>query len=258
MNNFPLYAYHTHTTRCGHAEGTDREYIESAIRAGIKILGFSDHIPVPPSYIPEFQWIRMAYEMAEEYVNTVRSLKKEYADDIAIFVGYEGEYCADYYAEQMNYLKSFGFDYLLLGQHFVPYHEGFVLSPQPGSDPEILKSYVDTCIEGLRTGSYLYLAHPDIINFQGDGDVYNKEMLRLCSFCKENRIPLEINLHGLADSRHYPSNRFFRIAGEMQNDIVLGIDAHSPKEIGNLDNYRKAFDFVSSLNLKVLETLPIG
>ena len=39
--------YHTHTKRCRHANGSDRDYIEAAISAGIKTLGFSDHVPLP-------------------------------------------------------------------------------------------------------------------------------------------------------------------------------------------------------------------
>ena len=37
--------YHTHTTRCMHAIGQDEEYVQAAIKAGIKKLGFSDHTP---------------------------------------------------------------------------------------------------------------------------------------------------------------------------------------------------------------------
>ena len=39
--------YHTHTTRCRHAAGTDREYVEAAIKSGLTILGFADHTPLP-------------------------------------------------------------------------------------------------------------------------------------------------------------------------------------------------------------------
>lgn len=39
--------YHTHTWRCNHAVGTEREYVERAIEGGLKILGFSDHTPMP-------------------------------------------------------------------------------------------------------------------------------------------------------------------------------------------------------------------
>ena len=37
--------YHTHTYRCGHAVGTERDYVEAALKAGIRTLGFSDHTP---------------------------------------------------------------------------------------------------------------------------------------------------------------------------------------------------------------------
>ncbi|MBR1458649.1 MAG: histidinol phosphate phosphatase, partial [Oscillospiraceae bacterium] len=40
-----LANYHTHTSRCKHASGEDRQYVENAIRNGMQVLGFSDHCP---------------------------------------------------------------------------------------------------------------------------------------------------------------------------------------------------------------------
>ena len=37
--------YHAHTYRCHHAEGCEKEYIENAVRGGLKMLGFTDHTP---------------------------------------------------------------------------------------------------------------------------------------------------------------------------------------------------------------------
>ena len=37
--------YHTHTMRCNHAIGDDRQYVESAIENGMEELGFADHSP---------------------------------------------------------------------------------------------------------------------------------------------------------------------------------------------------------------------
>lgn len=42
-----LTNYHTHTTRCGHAEGTEEEYILTALRCGYKVLGFLTTPPGP-------------------------------------------------------------------------------------------------------------------------------------------------------------------------------------------------------------------
>ena len=80
--------YHTHTVRCRHAYDPEREYIETAIKMGIKKLGFSDHIPCPftDGYV---SGIRMTMEQAPEYVSTIRTLAEEYKDDIKIFVGFE-------------------------------------------------------------------------------------------------------------------------------------------------------------------------
>ena len=36
--------YHTHTYRCGHADGKDEDYVRQALGAGMYELGFSDHI----------------------------------------------------------------------------------------------------------------------------------------------------------------------------------------------------------------------
>ena len=37
--------YHTHTSRCNHAVGSEEDYVIHAIEQGFDILGFSDHTP---------------------------------------------------------------------------------------------------------------------------------------------------------------------------------------------------------------------
>ena len=83
--------YHTHTWRCRHADGTEREYVEAAIEAGLKILGFSDHTPqvYPGGYVCP---VKMLPEELEGYVDTVLDLKREYKSDIEIHLGLEVEY----------------------------------------------------------------------------------------------------------------------------------------------------------------------
>ena len=89
-----LANYHTHTVRCKHAHGTEREYIEAAIENGFKILGFSDHTPqpYPPEYVSN---IRMDMNEVENYTDTLVKLRDEYKNDIQIYIGYEVEYTAN-------------------------------------------------------------------------------------------------------------------------------------------------------------------
>ncbi|HAX54412.1 MAG TPA: histidinol phosphate phosphatase, partial [Eubacterium sp.] len=52
-------------------------------------------------------------------------------------------------------------------------------------DESRIREYVDTVIEGMKTGMYSYLAHPDLINYQGLDSVYEWEMTRMCKALKE-------------------------------------------------------------------------
>ena len=62
-----LANYHTHTPRCNHAKGSEREFIEKAIKEGFKVLGFSDHTPWP--YASDFvSGMRMRLSQLQGYL----------------------------------------------------------------------------------------------------------------------------------------------------------------------------------------------
>ena len=120
-----------------------------------------------------------------------------------------------------------------------------------------LTDYVDQVLEGLSTGAYTYLAHPDVYNFTGEETVYYKHMKRLCEGCKRMNIPIEVNLLGLMGHRHYPSDRFFRIAGEVGNDAVIGCDAHHVKDVADPEALTAGAAFAAKYGLRVLETVKV-
>ena len=93
------YNYHTHTARCNHADGTDREYVEAAIQAGVKELGFSDHAPYLFPNTNYYSAFRMKTDELFAYAESVRALQKEYADDIRILLGFELEYYPAFHKE---------------------------------------------------------------------------------------------------------------------------------------------------------------
>ncbi len=220
--------YHTHTPLCHHAIGTVREYIESAINAGIKKLGFSDH--APQFYDGNFvSFMRMLPSDAEGYVKEVRALAEEYKSDIEIFLGFEAEYYPPVFSKLKYFCRENGIDYLILGQHCLKNEPLNEWSSAPWTDKAKLTQYVDEVLEGLSTGSFSYLCHPDVFRYVGeDEDFYHSENRRLCEGAKKLGIPLEINILGLMTNRHYPSDRFYKIAKSVGNDVILGIDAHEP------------------------------
>lgn len=248
--------YHTHTTRCGHALGKDREYVEAAIKSGIEELGFSDHAPMifENDHISAF---RMALSDTEDYVNSVRSLQNEYKDEISIKLGFELEYYPALFKKELEYLKSFNYDYLILGQHYTDneFEKTAHYSGRKTYSVAILDKYINQCIEGLSTGEFAYIAHPDLINYSGNKELYVAKMTYFCEKLKELDVPLEFNLLGFSDKRNYPNRNFWEIVSEVGNKIIIGFDAHNPTVLGNLNTYNNALKYLNELNITPVEAI---
>ena len=254
-----LNCYHTHTSRCKHAEGTDEEYVIKAIAEGVRVLGFSDHAPYiyPDGYE---SYYKMLPSEAAEYFSSVRRLAEKYKDKIKLLVGYEAEYYPELWERTLDFWREGDRpDYLILGQHYITeeYIGGAVHSMTGTDDPKMLKRYVDLIIEGVNTGRFTYVAHPDVISFRGAPALYDSEMRRMLAALKEREMPIEINLLGLADGRNYPSERFFTLAREYDLPIILGCDAHSPRRVADRDEIKMARDFAARLGLKLAEDVRI-
>ncbi len=247
--------YHTHTPLCRHASGSVREYIESAINAGIKKLGFSDH--APQFYDGGFvSGIRMTPSEAYGYISEIRFLAEEYKGDIEVFVGFEAEYFPSIFGRLQSFCRENGVDYLILGQHCLGNEAFGEWSSAPRSDKAKLTQYVDEILEGLSTGSFSYLCHPDVYRYAGDDEeFYASENRRLCEGAKKLGIPLEINILGLLSGRHYPSDRFYEIAKRVGNDFVLGVDAHEPSALYEHIGNAKLTDFLSRNGITPLEDI---
>ena len=250
--------YHTHTYRCGHAEGDEREYAEQAAKAGLKILGFSDH--TPQDYFdaaPRNRPIRMMPEELPGYADSVRHLAAAYEGRLEIHLGVEAEYYPKYFPRLLEMLRDNGVEYMILGQHYLGNEIGDVYSGRFTEDENTLSRYVSQCTEALETGLFTYFAHPDLIHYEGDGEIYAREMRRLCRAANRTETPVEINLLGIREGRHYPNERFWRIAAEEGCTCVLGCDAHRPADLPDAAGERKALEMISRLGLKLTETVEL-
>lgn len=227
---------HTHTARCHHAKGTDREYVEKGIEAGLDVLGFSDHAP----YLFRGEYvspIRMCMDELEGYVDSILSLKKEYEKDIEIYCGLEMEYFPALFDRTMLEIEQYPIDYLILGQHFYDQEEGWHSPKRSWADEDHLKMYVEQVMAGLRTERFLYVAHPDIMCFTGEREIYRKHMLPLVQELKRRNMPIEVNMNGFRDNLHYPTPAFIDLGVECGCDFIIGMDAHKPELLCDFENY---------------------
>lgn len=258
------YNIHSHTARCGHAEGTDEEYVQAAIRAGFSYLGFSDHVFLPGIEQPG---IRGNFELLDEYIASVRGLAEKYRDQITIYLGFEAEYFEPFLPYYKELLASKKIDYLIQGQHYDYVDGALQWYSKAGTNEEAVKRYTDDVVKGIESGLFTYIAHPDFFMiFEPIWLPYHAEAARrICLAAKKKGIPLEVNM---AKSRYdpphfdpvewmcYPYPAFWKIAGEIGVDVVIGVDAHRPYEYDKA-NYQFFSTFVAKHHLKLIQHCPL-
>lgn len=248
--------YHTHTPRCNHAVGTEYAYAEEASRAGVKILGFSDHSPYlfADGYV---SGVRMKPEMLPDYVESVLAVRKAFAGVMDVRLGVEMEYYPGPFSDTVAMLRDNGVEYLLLGQHFLGNEAGELYNAVLTRDDRALVRYCDQTIEGMQTGLFTYLAHPDVIHYAGDETLYRHHMRRICREAKSCGMPLEWNLLGMVRGKNYPDLRFWELAAEEGCSCILGVDAHDPLAFREQETEAKAREIIRSLGMELLDMVEL-
>ncbi len=230
------FNYHTHTYRSGHSEYvSDEEMLEAAKKAGITMLGFSEHIPNPDLVLPDEDH-RMLFSEVEEYISSINKLKQEHPE-MTILAGFEAEYdpMKEAYLGEMRDKV----DYMVLGQHFV--NRG-LQKTTPENNPNYPIEYANMVIKALESGIFDIVAHPDcFMKFRDTMTDENKKLFEenaiiasqvICEKARDMGIPIEINLSQdriLSDGKlTYPHPTFWKVASEIEGLKVLkGIDSHS-------------------------------
>lgn len=245
------YNYHTHTVRCRHAVGTPEQYINRAIQNSIKYMGFSDHIPFIMPDSEEFRY-RVPLSEGKAYIEELRALREKYKNKIELYIGFESEYYPTYFKRMLKTAVDLGAEYLILGQHFSDGDVKGLHNSIKTEDEHKLKKYVDTVCEGIRSGYFTYVAHPDVINFVGDREIYKREMRRICIASRECDVPLEINFLGIREGRNYPDPVFWQMVGEEGSPVTFGCDAHEVNAAYDGSSLVKARKMVEKFNLNYI------
>ena len=250
--------YHTHTKRCQHAVGEDREYVLKAISEGLSVLGFSDHAPYlyPNDYSSYYKM--PLYELAN-YFESVLSLREEYKGKIDIKIGMEAEYYADIFDVSLSYWRNFPVDYLILGQHILynEYDKTRRLATDYTESDEDLKNYTEAVKKGLDTGRFSILAHPDIINYHGRESHFLLEMEKVIKKAIEKKVPLEYNILGMRARRNYPRDSFWSLARDMRAPVIIGCDSHDPRDVATESDVVMARENLARFGIRPLDEVEL-
>jgi len=199
----------------------------------------------------------MRPETLQDYCNTVRYLRQQFAEEIKIPLGLVSEYYSALLPQLLPFLQDYGIEYLLLPQHFIENEIRRHYSGFPTADESTLKRYCAQSAEAMQTGLFTYFAHPDIISFQGNKRIYLQSLRLLCREAKSCNVPLEIHLYGLWNRRYCSDRHFCEMAAEEGCRVILSSDAHAPDHLLKLESEEKARTMVWELGLELLEAVPL-
>jgi len=228
--------YHLHTVRCKHAKGSMEQYVQQAVRLGLKEIAFSDHIPLPDTYDLAH---RMAENELDEYVADVRRLQKEYPQ-IVIKLGIEADFIDGMETFLENVLQRHPFDLVIMSVHFIRgWPQGnwvFAYDFPDKTLTEIYEEYLDALLRGIETGLFDIVGHLDLIKSPEQSLLkHNRAKTeRVLDEVQKQHMALEINTSGWrkAIAEPYPAKEIWPLLLQRRLPLTIGSDAHAPEQVG--------------------------
>ena len=231
--------FHTHVQRCKHAEGSEEDYIKEALEKGLSQLGFSDHAPYPDVDLGR----RMLYEELADYLAAVEEMQERYWEKLVIRKGLEIEYLPQYRNYYEDLLTKHKVEYLLMGEHFYIDPQGRRANAyELTSSTQEYIAYAKTVAEGMRTGLFKAVAHPDL--YMLNHFAWNEDCRRAADLIIDTAVAtdtiLEYNANGLRwapDSypdgvrQPYPYEGFWKMVAQAPVRVMVGSDCHSPQDL---------------------------
>lgn len=257
-----LTNYHTHTTRCQHAVDADETYVLQAINGGYSVLGFSDHSPWPSEsgYISP---IRMTLEQLDEYIDSLKYLRKKYEQQIKLYIGMECEYFPDRIDWLRDTAREYAMDYLIFGNHFYKSEESGFYFGHATRDLQALQQYLESAIKGMECGLFAYMAHPDL--FMRSYPVFDKNCEKIsrqiCRKARQLNCPLEYNFSYIEENERmnittFPHPEFWKIAADEGCQAIIGVDAHAAGRLSNPHYYLRSIRELEALGIHRISLLP--
>ncbi|MDD5674026.1 MAG: histidinol-phosphatase [Chitinivibrionales bacterium] len=243
-----LVDYHLHSPYCGHAQGKITEYIQNGINAGLREIGFAEHLY--RYYLSKSQRGRhwdwgISAATLERYVNELCELKQFYAGEICIRIGLEIDYVEG--AEDLidPIIGRYPLDFLLGSIHCLPSigwkHLSNYHPPQTGP---LYRDYFALALAAVKSGIFQSLAHIDFIWRytslpENQGDFVKAALDNVVKAAAANDTCIEINANAYLWSQAHAGEEGQELFSDLLKAVVrtgvpitMGSDAHSPESVG--------------------------
>lgn len=220
--------------------------LEAARRAGLRILGFSEHSPRPPEYTYPEDYQDKLKRHLPDYIDEVRQLDSEERlappdRSLRVLLGIEADFFPAHEDFTRDLIRKYPFDYVIGGLHFQgEWGFDFRSEDWEGLDDAALsviygRYYADLAAM-CRSGMFHVAAHPDLIKlftkkrFDAWLETPEAESLVRSALLsiRDNGMLMEISSAGLRKpcDEIYPGPKIMALAAELDVPISFASDAH--------------------------------
>ena len=230
---------HNHTYYCRHGSGNVADYMYWAEKENIKVLAFSEHVPLPNEVLLRS---RMRIETLPFLWKEMEEAAAGYPD-IILLRALEGEYIPEFMNFQKELKEAHNLDFMIASNHYI-WRDGHDVTFPSVTDKEALKASADQSIALIESGLGIFFAHPDLFFALGCpwSDETRAVSKAIIECAKAYKMPLEINAYGMRKSMitdadgikrlRYPKREFWELAAEIGGiEVVCNSDAHTPRAI---------------------------
>jgi histidinol-phosphatase (PHP family) len=237
--------YHIHS-RFSDGKSAPEDYITPAIVAGLKEIGFSEHLTL---FKESLGW-SMNVSAAGPYLTDIKTLSQN-VNDIKIRTGLEVDFFPGKEKEIHSFLSTADLDYAIGSVHYLG-DSTVDMGPEfyDGKNIDrLFKMYFDRVIAAAASGLFDIIAHCDLIRIYGFKPVSDPEHLyrKLARSFKIHDVAFEINTNGrnrpIGD--FYPDRHYLHIFKEENVPVCVNSDAHMPSRVGQY--FDEAYELLKSV-----------
>ena len=242
----PKVDYHMHTPLCGHAVGLPSQYVEQAIKVGLKEIGFSDHAPLVSHLDPA---ITMNKQQLPFYHALIEDVKKRFAKKLTIKIGIEADFIPGYEEKTRAILSSYPYDFVIGSIHFIDnwaFDDPDQRVRWKDKDVDtVYRDYYELLRKSAKSGLFDIMGHVDLVKKFGHRPSADlaPEIEKTAKVFKESGVTVEINTSGLRKpvKEIYPSLQDLKIYRAYDVPITFSSDSHDPFDVGR--DYDKAWQW---------------